>query len=109
MWIHVDQTNSSLWLVTRPSRRQQPSLEMQTFFFFVFRFFFWCCAFATCAVRSLLRQCFLGGHGDGEQLGWFVFIRIRNTKPWNHFHMCTVVLWTKIVVEFMLLWSGLQR
>ena len=45
-------------------------------------------------------------HGDGGQLGWFVFIRIRNTKPWNHFHMCIVVLWTKIVVEFMLLWSG---
>ena len=65
--------------------------------------------FATCAVRSLLRHCFLGGHGDGGQLGWFVFIRIRNTKPWNHFHMCTVVLWTKIVLEFMILWSGLQR
>ena len=50
-----------------------------------------------------------GGRGNGEQLGWFVLIRIRNTKPWNHFHMCTVVLWAKIVVEFMLLWSGLQR
>ena len=23
--------------------------------------------------------------------------------PWNHLHMCTVVLWTKIVVERMLL------
>ena len=21
--------------------------------------------------------------------------------PWNHLHMCTVVLWTKIVVEFV--------
>ena len=31
----------------------------------------------------------------------FVFIRIRNTKPWNHLHMCTVVLCTKIVVEFV--------
>ena len=28
-------------------------------------------------------------------------VRIRNTKPWNHLHMCTVVLWTKIVVEFL--------
>ena len=35
-----------------------------------------------------------------------VFIRIRNTKPWNHLHMCIVVLWTKIVVEFMSLYSG---
>ena len=52
---------------------------------------------------------FGGGHGDGEQLGWFVFIRIRNTKPWSHFHMHTVVLWTKIVIGFMLLWGGLQR
>ena len=31
------------------------------------------------------------------------------TWPWNHFHMCTVVLWTKIVVEFMFLYSRLQR
>ena len=38
-------------------------------------------------------------HGDGEQLGWFVFITIRNSNMWNH--MCTVVLWTKIVVEFV--------
>ena len=30
----------------------------------------------------------------------FVFIRIRNAKRWNHLRMCTVVLWTKIVVEF---------
>ena len=34
---------------------------------------------------------------------------IRNAKPWNHLQMCTIVLWTKIVVEFMFLWSGLQR
>ena len=47
--------------------------------------------------------CFLFWLGDGGQLGWFVFIRIRNTKPWNYFHICTVVLWTKIVVDFMLL------
>ena len=33
-------------------------------------------------------------------------VRIRNTKPWNHLHMCTVVLWIKIVVEFMFLYSG---
>ena len=48
-------------------------------------------------------------HGDDEHLDWFVFSAIRNTKLWNHFHMFTVVLWTKIVVEFVLLWSGLQR
>ena len=29
-----------------------------------------------------------------------VFIRIRNSKPWYHLPMCTIVLWTKIVVEF---------
>ena len=28
-------------------------------------------------------------------------LRVRNTKPWNHLHMCTAVLWTKIVVEFL--------
>ena len=27
-------------------------------------------------------------------------------KPWNHLHMCTVVLWTRIVVEFMFLYGG---
>ena len=31
-------------------------------------------------------------HGDGRLLSWFVFIRIRNTKPWNHLHRYTVVL-----------------
>ena len=31
----------------------------------------------------------------------FVFNRMRNTKPWNHLSMCAVVLWTKIVVEFL--------
>ena len=31
----------------------------------------------------------------------FVFIGIRNTKPWNHLKMCTFVLWTKIVAEFL--------
>ena len=30
-------------------------------------------------------------------------VRIRNTKPCNHLPMCTVVLWTKIVVGFMFL------
>ena len=29
-------------------------------------------------------------------------VGLRNTKPWNH-HMCTIVLWTKIVVDFMFL------
>ena len=48
-------------------------------------------------------------HGDGRLLSWFVFIRIRNTKPWNHLHSYTVVLWTKIVVELMFLYSRLQR
>ena len=54
---------------------------------------FYRCDFATCAVRFLLRHfvvvvvvVFVFLHGDGGQLGWFVFIRIRNTKPWNHFH-----------------------
>ena len=32
-------------------------------------------------------------------------VRIRNTKPWNRLHMCTVVLWTKIAVEFTFLYS----
>ena len=41
-------------------------------------------------------------------MGWFVFITVGNTKLWNHFHMCTVVLWTKIVVEFLLLRNGLR-
>ena len=27
-------------------------------------------------------------------------------KPWNHLHMCTVLLLTKIVVECMFLWGG---
>ena len=83
---------------------------------FCFCPFFWCCRFchmcSTVLITSLF-VCFLllffFGGGRGGQLGWFVFIRIRNTKPWYHFHMCTVVLWTKIVVELMLLWSGLQR
>ena len=58
---------------------------------------------------TLLFCSFIFWHGDRGQLGWFVFIRIGNTKPWNYFHICTVVLWTKIVVELMLLWSRLQR
>ena len=29
--------------------------------------------------------------------------------PWNHLHMYTVLLLTKIVVECMFLWDGLQR
>ena len=77
-WIRVF-VNSYIALITRPSL--SPVLITSLFFFF------W--------------------HGNDGQLGWFVFIRIRNTKPWNHFHMCTVVLWTNILVEFMLLWSGL--
>ena len=34
---------------------------------------------------------------------------IRDIKPWNHLHVCTVVLWTKIVLEGMFLKGGLQR
>ena len=65
-----------------------------------FVLFLWCWCFLWEGSR---------GHGSDGQLGWFIFITIRNTKPWNYFQMCTVVLWTKIVVECMLLWSGLQR
>ena len=51
---------------------------------FVFRF--GVVIFATCTVWSLLCHCFFGGVGGGA-VGLVCFITIRNTKPWNCFHI----------------------
>ena len=147
-----------LSVITRPSRRRQPSLKRGSFIYLFFcrrrSLLFLCFAsrtmedikpwnhFHMCAVnlwtKMIVIECIgLRRRTDGQtdlmrvarlnvsasinsllceivcrsrELANIVFlVRITNTKPWNHLHMCTVVLWTKIVVEFMFLYSGLQR
>ena len=53
-------------------------------------------AFRDCAVQPLLRHCFVH---DACQVCSAI-------KPWNHLHMRSVLLWTKIVVECLFLWDA---
>ena len=36
------------------------------------------------------------------------FCSIKAIKPWNHLHMCTVVMWTKVVVEYIFPWGSVD-
>ena len=77
------------------------------FFFLSFLFSFFlgggggCRAFGDCAVKRLYVTDLYHANTDTCQ-----FLKIRAIKPWNHFHMCTVLLWTKVVVECIFPWGG---
>ena len=69
-----------------------------------------CCffpSFSSCRFCTLDADWFAASWHVLWLSAYFVFIRVTNTKLWNDLHTCTVVLWTKIVVEF--LQNGLQR
>ena len=89
-------------LVIRPGRRPQPSLKMSSFCLFV------CLFVLVCRFRHSETQTEYSPYTslfcvtkNGRHSASFLFVRIRDIKPWNHLHICTVVLWTKIVVDFM--------
>ena len=72
----------------------QPHIKMGSVSQLVFLFFAFFADFATCAaIGPYYITVSFFWHGDGGQLGWFVFITIRNTKPWMtllHVHHCSV-------------------
>ena len=96
-------------LITRPSRSRVWKWA-QVFIIFIFIFILGGQAFQDCAVQPSYAIDLY--HAKWPTLAWFVFVKQETSFAhviifkWNQFHMCTVLLWTKLVVEHIFLWDG---